>query len=150
VKLIGVQITPLRKIPDERGAIFHMLRRDDPHFEEFGEIYFSVVYPGAIKGWHKHTVSTSNYAVVTGMVKLVLYDDRPGSETHGGLQEIFLGDLNYALVRIPSGVWNGVKGIGSTPAIIANCATHPHDPEEMIRLDPFDASIPYDWRLKNQ
>jgi dTDP-4-dehydrorhamnose 3,5-epimerase-like enzyme len=28
----GVQVIPLRRIPDERGTIFHMLRRDDPHF----------------------------------------------------------------------------------------------------------------------
>lgn len=150
VSLTGVKIVPLRKIPDERGAILHMLRRDDPHFEDFGEIYFSIVYPGVIKGWHKHLVSTSNYAVVSGMVKLVLYDDRPDSATHGEIEEIFLGDLNYVLVRIPPGLWNGVKGIGAAPAIIANCATHPHDPDEMIRLDPGDAAVPYDWRLKNR
>ena len=34
-------ITPLRKIPDERGSIMHMLRSDAPHFVKFGEIYFS-------------------------------------------------------------------------------------------------------------
>ena len=50
----GVQIIPLKQIVDERGKIMHMLRRDDPHFEEFGEIYFSMVYPGVIKGWHIH------------------------------------------------------------------------------------------------
>jgi dTDP-4-dehydrorhamnose 3,5-epimerase len=37
----GAIVKPLRKIADERGAIFHMLRRDDPEFQEFGEIYFS-------------------------------------------------------------------------------------------------------------
>ena len=39
----GVIITDLRKIPDERGAIFHMLRKNDKHFIEFGEIYFSKI-----------------------------------------------------------------------------------------------------------
>ena len=48
----GVRITPLRQIPDERGTVMHMLRADAPHFEGFGEIYFSWVYPGAIKAWH--------------------------------------------------------------------------------------------------
>ena len=37
-----VKITPLRKIPDERGSIYHMLRKDDKHFIVFGEIYFSL------------------------------------------------------------------------------------------------------------
>ena len=68
----GVLIHSLRQIPDERGKIMHMLRCDDPHFEQFGEIYFSVVYPGVIKGWHIHRAMTLNYAVVSGMIKLVL------------------------------------------------------------------------------
>ena len=52
--IAGVQTIPLRRIPDERGTIFHMLRADDPHFLAFGEIYFSSVYEGVVKGWHKH------------------------------------------------------------------------------------------------
>ena len=28
----GVQIHPLKRIPDERGTIFHMLKKNDPHF----------------------------------------------------------------------------------------------------------------------
>ena len=55
-----VKIIPLRKIPDERGSIYHMLRNDDKHFIEFGEIYFSLAYPGVIKGWHEHTKQTQN------------------------------------------------------------------------------------------
>ena len=38
-----------------RGAIYHMLRSDDQDFIKFGEIYFSIAYPGVIKGWHEHT-----------------------------------------------------------------------------------------------
>ena len=40
--LDGVVVTKLKKIPDERGAIYHMLRNDDKHFQKFGEIYFSL------------------------------------------------------------------------------------------------------------
>ncbi|MEJ5201240.1 MAG: dTDP-4-dehydrorhamnose 3,5-epimerase family protein [Anaerolineales bacterium] len=146
----GVLIQPLRQIPDERGKIMHMLRCDDPHFERFGEIYFSVVYPGVVKGWHLHREMTLNYAVITGMIKLVLYDDRPDSPTRKELQEIFIGEDNYALVKIPPRIWNGFKGIGIYPAIVANCATLPHDPDEIVRLDPFDRSIPYDWSIAHR
>lgn len=146
----GVLVHPLKQIPDERGNIKHMLRADDPHFEKFGEIYFSVVYPGAIKAWHLHQRMTLNYAVVSGMIKLALYDDRPDSPTKGEVQELFVGDANYVLVRIPPGIWNGFKGIGVSPAIVANCATLPHDPDEIIRKDPFSADIPYDWSLKHR
>jgi dTDP-4-dehydrorhamnose 3,5-epimerase len=145
----GVEIHPLRQIPDERGMVKHMLRRDDAWFREFGEIYFSVIYPGAIKGWHLHTRMTLNYAVVSGMVKLVLYDERADSPTRGLLQEIFTGDAHYALVSIPPGIWNGFKGCGTTPAVVANCTDLPHDPGEIVRLDPFSPKIPYDWSLKH-
>ena len=145
----GVVVTPKRQIVDERGKVMHMLRRDDPEFQEFGEIYFSTVNPGAIKGWHIHTQMTLNYYCVHGQVKLALYDDREGSPTHGELQELFLGDANSVLVRIPPMIWNGVKGIAQGPSIVANCATLPHDPDEIGRLDPFDQRIPYAWELRH-
>jgi dTDP-4-dehydrorhamnose 3,5-epimerase len=146
----GVEVFPLKQICDERGKIMHMMRNDSPHFKKFGEVYFSLVYPGAIKGWHIHKKMELNYAVVNGMVKLVLYDDRPKSITKGELMELFVGQDNYCLVKIPPLVWNGFKGIGTKPAIVANCSTEPHDPEEIMRKDPFSRDIPYDWALKNK
>ena len=145
----GVSVTPLRRIPDERGCIMHMLRADAPHFTMFGEIYFSTVNPGAIKAWHIHKRMTLNYAVVTGTIKLALYDDRQESATRGELMELFIGDQNYCLVTVPPMVWNGFKGCGVAPAIVANCATHPHHPDEILREDPFTPRIPYDWRLRH-
>jgi len=146
----GVQVIPLRRIPDERGTIFHMLRRTDPHFKEFGEIYFSSIYPGVIKGWHRHREMTLHYACIHGRIKLVLYDDRAASPTRGNLLEAFLGEDNYALVIIPPEVWNGFKGMSAPFALVANCATHPHDPARSERMDPFQNHIPYDWAVKHQ
>lgn len=146
----GVKITPLRQILDERGKIMHMLRNDSPGFQGFGEIYFSCVNPGAIKAWHIHKRMTLNYAVTHGNIKFVLFDARPESPTKGRLQEVFLGPDNYQLVTVPPMVWNGFKGIGLQTAIVANCATIPHDPDEIDRLDPFDPSIPYDWEIKHR
>ena len=141
----GVRVLPLRRIADDRGAILHMLRRDDPHFERFGEIYFSLVNPGVVKGWHLHTRMTLNYAVPVGHVRLVLFDQREGSSSRGAVQELELGEDRYRLVRVPAGVWNGFLGLGNMPSLVANCATEPHDPTEITRILPTDASIPYDW-----
>jgi dTDP-4-dehydrorhamnose 3,5-epimerase len=143
----GIQILPLRRIPDERGMILHMLRADAPHFEAFGEIYFATAYPGVIKGWHLHRRMTLNYACISGMIKLVLADRRAGSPTMGQIQEIFIGDDNYQLVKIPPGIWNGWKCIGTDRALLANCSTQVHDPGEMTRLDPFSPEIGYDWGI---
>lgn len=145
----GVKIKKLEKISDERGSILHMIQKDDPDFKQFGEIYFSTIYPGVVKGWHLHTEMVLNYAVVTGMIKLVLFDDRKDSHTHGELMELYIGEDNYSLVTIPQNVWNGFKGIGTKTAIVANCATLPHDPKEIKRMDPLKNDvINYDWEIK--
>jgi dTDP-4-dehydrorhamnose 3,5-epimerase len=143
----GVIIKKLNRIPDERGTIMHMLRSDSEEFIKFGEIYFSKAYPNAIKGWHVHTKMTLNYCVIEGMVKLVLYDDRKKSKTYKQLEEFFIGEDNYCLIQIPPGVVNGYKTIGVKPSILANCATHPHDPKEILRIDPFTKDIPYKWDI---
>ena len=143
----GVIISPLRKICDERGMIMHMLRADSSHFEKFGEIYFATAYPGVIKGWHLHTEQVQNYCVVVGMIKLVIYDDRRESATFGELMELFIGEDNYCLVRIPTGVINGWKCIGDKTAILANCSTQTHKEGEMLRYEPFGDKVPYDWNI---
>lgn len=145
----GVKITPLKQIPDERGKIMHMIKSSDNDFENFGEIYFSIVYPNVVKGWHLHSKMTLNYAVVSGNIKLVLFDERENSSTKGLVQEIYLGDNNYSLVKIPPFIWNGFKGIGTEKAIVANCSTMEHDPNEITRLDPFNNHIPYNWAIKH-
>ena len=146
----GVKVVPLRRIPDERGTVMHMLKRTDPHFMEFGEIYFSTIYPGVVKGWHLHHRMTLNYACVHGRIKMVLYDDREGSPTRGNLMELFLGPDNYALVQVPPEIWNGFKGMGHHAAIVANCATIPHDPSQSERVDPFGDRIRYDWGVRHE
>ena len=118
----GVQIVHLKRIPDERGTVMHMLKRTDPHFREFGEIYFSTVYRDVIKGWHKHARMALNYCCIHGRIKLVLFDDREASPTRGELQEIFLGPESYALVVVPESVWNGFKGM-APESIVANRAS---------------------------
>ena len=104
----GVVIQPLRQICDERGKVMHMLRADSELFQGFGEIYFSVVNHGVIKAWHLHRQMTLNYAVVFGMIKLVLYDDRDNSPTRGELLEFFLGPENY---QAGSNTGHGVERI---------------------------------------
>jgi dTDP-4-dehydrorhamnose 3,5-epimerase len=141
----GVIITPLKKISDSRGAVLHMLRSDSDVYESFGEIYFSIVYSGIVKAWHFHKHMTINYAVPVGQIKFVLYDDRDDSPSNGEVQEITLGEENYGLVTVPPMIWNGFAGTSQEAAMVANCATHPHDPDEIIRREHNDARMPYDW-----
>jgi dTDP-4-dehydrorhamnose 3,5-epimerase len=147
--LEGVKVTPKKKIFDDRGAIFHMLRADDPVFERFGEIYFSQVYPGVVKAWHFHQLMTLNYYLVSGAARLVLFDDRAESSTRGLHQEIYLHPEDPKLVTVPPLVWNGFKGVGATASLIANCSTIPHSKEEISYLPYDDPKFDYDWSQRN-
>jgi dTDP-4-dehydrorhamnose 3,5-epimerase len=146
----GVEVTPLQQIHDERGAVMHMLREDSRVFQRFGEVYFSTVFPGVVKAWHQHKEMTLNYAVVAGEVKLVLFDERVESSTYGKVEEYFLSPQNYLLITVPPGVWNGFKGIGVSTAIVANCSTLPHSPDEILRKPADSEDIPYQWQLENR
>ncbi len=143
----GVQVKRLKAIPDERGRLMEILRSDEPIFRKFGQVYMTTAYPGAVKGWHYHKLQDDHFAVVRGMLKLVLYDDRLGSETRGEINEFFLGDHDPILVKVPAGVLHGFKGVGESEAIVINIPTEPYnhsDPDE-YRVDPHVNEIPYDW-----
>ena len=145
-----VRVVPLKRIPDERGTIFHMLKRTDPHFTAFGEVYFSTIYPGVVKGWHRHRNMTLHYVCIHGRVKLVIYDERETSPTRGNLMEVFLGPDDYSLVVIPPDLWNGFKGMGNEMSIIADLIDIPHEQADSIRIDPHENHIPYDWSVRER
>ena len=148
IKIEGVLNIELREMADELGSVLHMLRSDAPDFVKFGECYFSEVVPGAIKAWKLHREQTQNIAVPIGRIRLVIYDDRVGSGTRGNLQTLELGRPEaYRRVQIPPGLWYGFSCIGDKPALLANCADLPHNPNESIRKPAFDLSIPYDWQV---
>lgn len=140
----GVMIFPLAQLKDERGMVLHMLRADAPHFEAFGEVYFSQVRAGAVKAWKRHLRMTQNLAVPVGEIKFVIFDDRAESPTRGVTQEIITGVDRYGLIRIPPLVWYGFKATAGD-ALIANCASLPHDPAEAERVPPDTNAIPYRW-----
>jgi dTDP-4-dehydrorhamnose 3,5-epimerase len=135
----GILVTSLTQIHGPSGKVMHMLKSTDPAFETFGEIYFSTVYPGVVKAWHKHTIKTVNLTVVHGLVRFVTYSPDERLEQH------FIGPENYKLITIPPGIWYGFQGIGQETAIIADCATHPFNESEQLTLDSHSENIPFAW-----
>lgn len=153
--IAGALFQPLAVIPTPGGPVLHMLRPHSPLLPDFtagfGEIYFSEVLPGAVKAWKRHSRQTQLFAVPRGLLKIVLYDDRPGSPTRGVLCELALGrPEHYGLLRIPPGVWYGFTALGEEAALICNCADIPHDPAEGERRPPDDPAIPYAWESAAQ
>jgi dTDP-4-dehydrorhamnose 3,5-epimerase len=147
----GVVVKRLRVMPDERGRLMEILRADDEVFEQFGQCYVTTARPGVVKAWHYHKLQSDNFAVVSGMAKIVLFDDRPDSPTRGEVLELFAGEHNPILVHIPPLVYHGFKGISDREAIFVNCPTQPYnrkEPDE-FRLPPHSGDVPYEWVRKD-
>ena len=147
----GVRFKKLTVIPDERGRLMEMLRRDDEMFLGFGQAYLTSAYPGVVKGWHYHKVQHDHFIVVKGMMKIVLYDAREKSPTHGVVNEFFMGEHNPLLLQIPPLVYHGFKCISEQEALVVNLPTEPyrHDDPDEHRIPPDDPSVPYDWSRKD-
>jgi dTDP-4-dehydrorhamnose 3,5-epimerase len=147
----GVKTKILKRIPDERGRLMEILRNDDDMFTGFGQVYMTTTYPRVVKAWHYHKKQNDYITCVKGMLKLVLYDDRKKSLTHGEINEFFIGDYNPMLIKVPKMIYHGWKCISEEEAIVINVPTEPYDskiPDE-YRLDPHKNKIPYAWERKD-
>lgn len=147
----GVKVKPLKPIADERGHLMELVRRDDPAFIKFGQVYMTTAFPGVVKGWHYHKVQLDNFSCVHGMIKLVLYDDREGSPTKGAVNEFFLGIRSPICVQVPALVWHGFKCVSEEEAVVINVPTEPyhHASPDEYRKPWNDPGIPYDWERRN-
>lgn len=143
----GVQTKKLKVIPDERGFLMEMMRADDEFFQRFGQVYLSVCDPGYAKGWHYHKVQTDHFVVVKGQGRVVLYDQREESPTHGEIQEFSMGERNPILLVIPPYVLHGITPDGDEPCYLINVPTemYKYDEPDEYRVPFDDPSIGYDW-----
>jgi len=144
----GVNVKKLKMIPDERGRLMEILRRDDPIFKSFGQVYLTTAKPGVVKAWHYHKKQDDNFTCIHGKMRLALYDSRKKSQTYGEVNEFIISLDDPILVTIPKFVYHGFKCVSDCEALVINTPTKAYDhksPDE-FRVDPYDNDIPYDWR----
>ena len=140
----GVLFTPLSIIEAQGGDVLHAMKSVDPGFSGFGEVYFSSIKPGSIKGWKLHSEMVLNIVVPVGVIRFVIFDDRKKSKTRGSFGEYVLSQKNYGRLTVPSGLWLGFQGLDDQESLLLNIANIHHDPAESIlkELDEID----YDWK----
>ena len=144
----GLKIKTLKIIPDERGRLMEILRKDDVFFEKFGQVYMTTAKPGVVKAWHYHKKQRDNFCCVMGKIRLGLYDARKDSSTFRETCDMILSLDGPKLVSIPPLVYHGFKGVASVESIVINVPTemYNHKVPDEHRVDPYDSSIPFDWR----
>ncbi len=144
--IAGVMLQDLKEIDTEGGPVLHMLRSDNPLYNGFGEVYFSIVLRGAVKAWKRHRLQTQHFAVPTGLIDIVIYDPRETSTTFGAVATFRLGRPgHYQLLRIPPHLWYGFTCVSPETAVLANCVDMPHAPTESERVPADSTLIPYTW-----
>lgn len=107
----GVKILNPKSFVDDRG-FFKEIFRFHEQFENIplGQLSHSMVMQGVIKGWHGHVYQSQWNYVISGVIEIVLFDDRKDSRTFGEIIELRSGDGGSQIAYFfPPGVLHGYK-----------------------------------------
>jgi dTDP-4-dehydrorhamnose 3,5-epimerase len=142
----GVDVREVRNIVTRNGLTTEVYRSDWPAAAgPVAQALYVSLREGAISAWHCHEAQLDRVFVVQGSVKLVLYDGREASPTHGAVCELFLDRARPSLVTFPPGIWHGMQNVGSGDCAFLNLFDRVYDhgnPDEW-RLPPENDVIPY-------
>lgn len=142
----GVTIRSAVTHPDERGTLTEIFNPAwGVHDAPLVYIYQFTIRPRTVKGWVKHLHQDDRLFVSQGIVKFVLYDDRPESPTYKMVNEIFVSEYNRALVMYPPNIYHALQNVGDKDALIINMPTRAYDHEnpDKYRLPVNNDLIPY-------
>lgn len=150
--LAGVIVRRTRPVPHEDGHLTEVARTDWPELgNPIVQVHVTTTLPGRVRAWGLHQRNTDRLFVVSGTVKIALFDGREGSPTFGLLNEFIVSERSPALVCIPPDMYHGWKNIGTTEASIINMPdrAYIHDGPDALDL-PWDSdaaqrTIPYVW-----
>ncbi len=130
-----VEVKPLKVFVDDRGHLFEGLRRDDAIFGGvFGQTLVTTIFPGVVKGWHKHEKQTDYTLCAVGNVKYCTAYEEPGKPLR--IETFYLGEQSQSLIKVPPGVWHGYTPIGNQPAVLVHLMDTVFDPNDTQRKDP--------------
>src|SRR5690606_19465403 len=108
-------------------------------------IIFVELRPNAVSAWHMHERRTDYIFVLTGTIRIVLFDGRRDSTTYGALEILHSSRMRPTLLTIPPGVWHGFKNPDSENSGFLNFSDQAYnysDPDEW-RLPMDTENIPY-------
>ena len=147
VKMIaGVIVKELVTHTDERGFFREVFRFSEEFKKKsVGQLSHSLVKKGVVKAWHGHKEQSQWNYVVSGRLKVVLYDDRPGSLTYKEKMEFFVGDNEkFKAYYFPPGVLHGYKCLKG-PLHIMYVTSGVYDLSDEIRIGRDDPRVGYNW-----
>jgi dTDP-4-dehydrorhamnose 3,5-epimerase len=142
----GVVYKNLITHPDDRGFFREIIRVTDDSFDNgFGQWSHSLMFDNVVKAWHYHKIQTDWWYVVSGVLRVGLYDLRHDSPTHKQTMDFLMGDLQPAtVIKIPPGVAHGCKTVQGLVHLFY-LTSHVYDPDDEYRIPYDDPEIGFDW-----
>lgn len=120
-----------REVPthcDERGTVVELFdTRWGWHDVPIEFVYSYTLRPNRVKGWGMHLLHEDRYFVLSGEMKIVMFDGRENSPTRGQVSSIVLSSYQRRIFNIPQGIWHANWNIGSTDVIVVNFPTIPYE-----------------------
>jgi dTDP-4-dehydrorhamnose 3,5-epimerase len=146
--IAGVQVKEVKNVIKDNGYLTEIWRDDwllDP--VHVGQVFQAVLEPGAISAWHMHRAAIDRLFANHGLLKIVLYDARPESPTHGRVNVFRCGSVRPMLIVVPAGVWHGAQNLAAVPAMLLNLPDRPYRYEapDHWRLAADSERIPYSF-----
>lgn len=142
----GVTVREVRHVAKATGWLTEVFRRDWLGDElPIDQIFQVVLWLGGLSAWHAHAHTTDRLFATSGLVRLVLFDARKDSPTHGLVNEFRIGVVRPALVTIPPRIWHGIQAIGPDPACVLNAVDRAYDYEhpDHWRIPADSPDVPY-------
>jgi len=150
VPIHDLRFRPTRPVPHEDGHVSEVARATwDILGGPVVQVHITTTLPGRIRAWGLHQRSTDRLFVVSGLVKIAVFDGRLDSPTQGRVNEFTVSEKNPGLLVIPPNLYHGWKNIGTDEAIIINMPSSMYDYEAPDALDlPWDSEaaarvVPY-------
>jgi dTDP-4-dehydrorhamnose 3,5-epimerase len=142
----GVKIIELTTYEDERGFFREIVRfREQFERVRVGQLSHSMVKEGVVKAWHGHVYQSQWNYVVSGQIKVALYDNRKNLQSYKKTMEFFAGDWENPIAYFfPPGVLHGYK-CTKGPMQIIYVTSGVYDLEDEIRKANDDLDCNYQW-----
>ncbi|MDP3940831.1 MAG: WxcM-like domain-containing protein [bacterium] len=125
----NVTVEPARKVKTvdhqkaENGWLMELFKDKETQLKT--EVYMSVAFPGAFKGYHLHRVRTARYICLRGKMRIITYE-REGDRWVR--TEHILDAQNPQRLFIPSNVATGLENIGTEEGWLINYPDPAYDP----------------------
>lgn len=143
----GALLVPLRRHEDARG--WFLEARRESWFRELGgkpSAQTNIVWSrrGVIRGLHFHELGQDDlFFCALGMVRVVLFDRRPGSPTEGVAWSVDIGEDNPAAVYVPGRTAHGYEAL--TDCLFCYHVTHEYNPDDENTFPWDDDRVRHLW-----